>query len=207
MASGSPRAIAKRQQIMTAARGLFLADGYARTSMDAVTAAAGVSKQTLYAYFPAKEELLREMLFAELHGLRLDPPDGTSIRSTDDLRDFLTSRMRSVIDTLMTPDAIALLRLVIGEAAQLPTVRGLFRAALPIQVLSGMTLMLTGLDKAGVVRIDRPDLSARMLLGPMMSFIALDGWMSDAEPMPPSDADLAAIVDLFLRTLAAEGQR
>ena len=54
----SPRAQAKRQQITDAARALFLAQGFARTSMDAITAEAGVSKQTLYSYFPSKNELL-----------------------------------------------------------------------------------------------------------------------------------------------------
>ena len=54
----SPRAQAKRRQITDAARALFLSQGFARTSMDAVTAEAGVSKQTLYAYFASKDELL-----------------------------------------------------------------------------------------------------------------------------------------------------
>lgn len=45
----SPRAQAKRRQITDAARALFLSQGFARTSMDAVTAEAGVSNQTLYA--------------------------------------------------------------------------------------------------------------------------------------------------------------
>ena len=58
----SPRALAKRQQITDAARALFLAQGYARTSMDAITAEAGVSKQTLYAYFDSKDDLLKAIV-------------------------------------------------------------------------------------------------------------------------------------------------
>ena len=68
-----PRAkrTAKRAQISRAARALFLSQGVAGTSMDAVTAEAGVSKQTLYSYFPTKLDLLSEVLITELDKLDL----------------------------------------------------------------------------------------------------------------------------------------
>lgn len=56
------RQLAKRQQIADAATRLFLANGYAGTSTDAISADAGVSKQTLYSYFPTKVDLLAEVL-------------------------------------------------------------------------------------------------------------------------------------------------
>ena len=68
----SERQTAKREQIATAARKLFLELGYAGTSMDAVSAEAGVSKQTLYTYFPAKVDLLKAILDAELSQIELD---------------------------------------------------------------------------------------------------------------------------------------
>ena len=48
----------KRSAILTAARDLFLADGFDRSSVDAVAARAGVSKRTVYDYFGDKEALL-----------------------------------------------------------------------------------------------------------------------------------------------------
>ena len=66
------RAAAKRAQITKAAREVFLERGYAATSMDAVTALAGVSKQTLYSYFPSKGELFADFLDGELGHLRVD---------------------------------------------------------------------------------------------------------------------------------------
>ena len=66
------RAAAKRAQISAAARAVFLERGYAGASMDAVTAAAGVSKQTLYSYFPSKALLFRDFLDQELGQLRVD---------------------------------------------------------------------------------------------------------------------------------------
>ncbi len=47
----------KQETILQAALDLFLEQGYARTSMDTVAARAGVTKQTVYRYYPSKEEL------------------------------------------------------------------------------------------------------------------------------------------------------
>ena len=53
----SPRSRAKREQIIQAAKLLFLKDGYKRTSMEAIRAEAQVSKPTLYNHFENKEAL------------------------------------------------------------------------------------------------------------------------------------------------------
>lgn len=47
-----------RQAISEAAIALFLEAGYEQTSVAAVAAAAGVSRRTLFSYFPAKEDLV-----------------------------------------------------------------------------------------------------------------------------------------------------
>lgn len=55
----------KECQILSAARTQFLEQGFADTSMDAIARAAGVSKATLYAYFPSKETLFRNLIEIE----------------------------------------------------------------------------------------------------------------------------------------------
>ncbi|MBY0229118.1 MAG: TetR/AcrR family transcriptional regulator [Gemmataceae bacterium] len=54
--------MSKRETILEAARTLFLRDGFAGTSMDAVTALAGVSKATVYAHFKSKDELFASLV-------------------------------------------------------------------------------------------------------------------------------------------------
>src|SRR5215470_14798960 len=48
----------RRQKILDAAGSLLVRDGLEGTSMDAVAAAAGVAKGTVYIYFPSRAELL-----------------------------------------------------------------------------------------------------------------------------------------------------
>lgn len=52
----------KRSQILRAAMILFLREGFSETSMDAITAEAGVSKATVYAHFKSKDVLFKEII-------------------------------------------------------------------------------------------------------------------------------------------------
>ena len=205
----SPRARAKRQQITDAARALFLAQGYARTSTDAITRAAGVSKQTLYIYFPGKVELLSAVIAQELGGhapeLGTAPdPQTQDPRTLAELRTWLLRFARRVTSSLMQPDSIALLRLLIGETVHLPELRGVLRRTLPARLIVTVQALLTTCAARGLIVVSSPDLSARMFVGPIMSFVALDGLFGDAPPAPPSDAALSTLVDLFLLTVNGE---
>lgn len=53
-----------RAEIVRAAFELFGQDGYENVSMEAIAAAAGVSRATLFNYFPQKELMLREIAAA-----------------------------------------------------------------------------------------------------------------------------------------------
>ncbi len=56
----------KREEIMIAARTLFLQEGYEATAMNKLALAAGVAPNTIYWYFKDKDELLIAILNAEL---------------------------------------------------------------------------------------------------------------------------------------------
>ncbi|WP_052068067.1 TetR family transcriptional regulator [Rhodococcoides fascians] len=59
------RAIGKRAvftQISEAAREMFERDGFERTSVDAISEAAGISTRTFYRYYPSKEEVVLSWL-------------------------------------------------------------------------------------------------------------------------------------------------
>jgi AcrR family transcriptional regulator len=60
-----PRAV-REQQMLDAAMQLFSANGYHETSMDAIAAAAQISKPMLYLYYGSKEELFAAVLSREL---------------------------------------------------------------------------------------------------------------------------------------------
>lgn len=196
----SPRALAKRRQITDAARSLFLAQGYARTSMDAVTAEAGVSKQTLYAYFPSKDALLLAILDDLQKSLPLSPPVGT-LGTRAELRAALIGFGEGLVDGLMREDMVAVLGLTLGEMLHLPELRPSFVQALPAVLLGRTRQILEAAAAGGVIRLDRPDVSVRMLVGPLMSFVIFDGLLTQGAPRPPGPELIEWLVDSYLRTL------
>ena len=196
----TPRAQAKRRQITDAARALFLSQGFARTSMDAVTAEAGVSKQTLYAYFASKEELLIATLAEALQ--ELGPQRGAPAPHTpEELRAALIGFGGRLLDTMLREDSVAILRLLLGEAVHVPELRNTFLEALPYQLLGRAKAILAATADNGVIVLDHPEISVRMLVGPLMSYVVFGGLMSNDPPQHPGGEAIEWLVDAYLRTL------
>lgn len=196
----SPRALAKRQQITDAARALFLAQGYARTSMDAITAEAGVSKQTLYAYFDSKDDLLKAIVL-DVQSAIPAPPALNAPRNRGELRTALIAFGEALIGGLLREETIALLRLMVGEAVHLPEFREPFLQAFPLFLLGRTRAILEGAAANGVITLDRPDVSVRMLVGPLVSYVMFGGLLLSGPPQPPERGDVEWLVDAYLRTL------
>jgi AcrR family transcriptional regulator len=74
-ARGRPRSEPARQAILAAAADLLLTRGLAAVSMDTVAAQAGVSKATIYRWWPTKETLALDALYEELSEPNAEPPD------------------------------------------------------------------------------------------------------------------------------------
>ncbi|MGP3992152.1 TetR/AcrR family transcriptional regulator, partial [Streptomyces sp. 3N207] len=116
----------KRAAILTAARELFLADGFDRTSVDAVAARAEVSKRTVYDYFGDKQTLLQAVLDAVgqslittiRHTLDDTLTDHTEAAELEDA--LVTFSMRIATDMLGSAEYATLQRLVRAESGHLP---------------------------------------------------------------------------------------
>ncbi|MEM7767926.1 MAG: TetR/AcrR family transcriptional regulator [Pseudomonadota bacterium] len=104
------RFAAKHEQILEAARTVFLHKGYARAGMDDVAAAASVSTATLYRHFQSKERLFADVVAAGLRAMDavLPPPGG------DPLSD-LRSVSVAYAELLAQPDVRRLMRMLIAE--------------------------------------------------------------------------------------------
>lgn len=72
-----PRSARAHEAVIAAAVDLFAERGIDATSMDAIAAASGVSKATIYKHWPDKDALCFEVM-AELHGFESELPDTDS---------------------------------------------------------------------------------------------------------------------------------
>jgi AcrR family transcriptional regulator len=84
---GRPRSEKARKAVLDAAAELLLARGLSAVSMDTVAEQAGVSKATIYRWWPSKETLALDALFTEWAAARPRPRDTGSLRG--DLRSLL----------------------------------------------------------------------------------------------------------------------
>jgi AcrR family transcriptional regulator len=77
---GRPRSEKAHKAILDAAAELLLARGLAAVSMDAVAERAGVSKATIYRWWPTKERLALDALYTEWAAARPHPRDTGTLR-------------------------------------------------------------------------------------------------------------------------------
>jgi AcrR family transcriptional regulator len=86
---GRPRSARAHEAILKAAAGLLLERGLDAVSMDAVAARAGVSKATIYRWWPTKESLALDALYTEWSAAVPAPMDTGSLRG--DLLELLSA--------------------------------------------------------------------------------------------------------------------
>ncbi len=146
---GRPKSEEKANAIRNAAVDLFMADGIERTSMDAIAAAAGVSKQTVYSHFNCKDDLFRDCVVSkvETYGLRK-----SSIPVEDGIDRLLTHIGHAYLTLLSDPGVIRMFRLMASEADTHPATVRSFHEAGPMATMRNITRALTrylpGADEA-----------------------------------------------------------
>lgn len=202
------RARAKRDQIREGARKVFLDRGFSGASTDGIAAEAGVSKQTLYAYYPSKEELLFDVLrdLIEDGGPQEEGfavARGASLGSRKEVGDALSSLAEGLVSALMSPEYVALVRVVIAETPRLPRLGELFRSAVPERVLGGVADLLRRAQEDGVIGPVDADAASRMFVGPLLTYVLMDGlFVGDGPPRPPAPERVEEVVGLFMKAVA-----
>ena len=201
-----PRARAKRDQILSGARAVFLRDGFAAASTDAIAAEAKVSKRTLYVYYPSKEELfadvMRKLTIENPQTRALETIEGMSPGSEEELRRDLLGLARKIVAAMMQPDYLALLRTTIADTHRFPQLGGLFRATVPERALKNFAVFIEKSRERGAVGPDVDgDTAARMFVGLLLTYAVLDGLFAEGPPRPPAQEKVEDIVDLYMKAI------
>jgi TetR/AcrR family transcriptional repressor of mexJK operon len=126
---GRPKDLEKRAAILDAAKRLFTTQGFEGTSMDAIAAAAGVSKLTVYSHYQDKERLFvaavecvcREQMPAEIFTADLKGP----------IRKQLLTIARAFFALITSEEALAVHRTMVANARQSPKLAQMFWEAGP----------------------------------------------------------------------------
>jgi len=151
------KAADKRAAVLEAAAKVFLREGFLGASMDQIAELAGVSKQTVYAYFSNKEALFTAMVSAlsnaasdRVHNHVAEFTDG------DDLEAYLVDYAVRQLEVVLAPRILQLRRLVIGEVGRFPELGAALYAGGPGRAIASLAAVFEGLAGRGLLSFRDP---------------------------------------------------
>jgi AcrR family transcriptional regulator len=161
-APSGDRAARKRQAIVKAARTAFVRDGF-DTGMDAIAAAAGVSKVTVYNHYGSKEALFIAVIGDAMEEALGDVVAGTAQRlaDSDDLVAALRWTGRAWVDSMARPDMLALRHLVVSEVRRFPDLGAAWGEHGPGRARPALAAAFQRLIDAG--RLTMPDIDLAII--------------------------------------------
>jgi TetR/AcrR family transcriptional repressor of mexJK operon len=152
----------KTRRLIDVARLLFVAKGYAATSMDEVASVARMSKTTLYTRYPSKAELFAAVIAAhgDSSGMNFDPAELASLP----VAEALCTIAERFVEFTCQPEAVRLQLVYESEGSQLPEVVAAFERSGPerdITMVEGYLAAKVGL---GELALEDPRFAAGYFL-------------------------------------------
>lgn len=160
--SGRRKSDRKRRAIVDGACRVFLAQGFGGANMDAVAAAAGVSKMTVYRYFPSKEQLFAGVV-RDMCDRIFDPALVASLQKVR-LRESLRIFARRMLEIVFAPETLGLHRIVVAESQRFPEIGKLFYDSGPGGSIRALAEHFTRHRRDPALKIKNPRLAAEEFL-------------------------------------------
>lgn len=169
------------RQILAAALDVFGEHGLANARLDDIAKRAGLSKGTIYLYFPNKEELFREMV-RQLIVTQLEEGERQYAEATTSATEALTEFMRKYWTFIRSPQFASLFRLIHAEIRNFPDLARFYAD----EVISRGHRLIASIIKRGTetgeFRDVDPFVAARMLMAP---FVMHGVWCGHRECFAP----------------------
>jgi len=151
----------RREQILAGARACFLRKGFHAATTAEISAEAGVSVANLYQYFPAKDDLVKALIEANLAE---DLEMIALVDQAGSLREGL-AQVAQLVES--DPDVVEQSRLkleIIAESTRNPEIAGVVASA-DRQMLAAIIDLLKRRQNAGEVRAEiDPKMTAKLIL-------------------------------------------
>jgi AcrR family transcriptional regulator len=160
----------KQEEIVSAALRVFSLKGFDKATNTEIAAEAGIgSAALLYHYFDSKESILRAVLDREAPGFQA----GHALEQATNapLKEALEQFALAYLSVLDHPQAVCMVKLVLGEAARRPWVAEAFDRAGPGRLFSLVERYMRSQIESGRLRSESPEIAARLFLGPLVVYV------------------------------------
>jgi len=196
------RKAARPGELLDAALALFVEKGFAATRVEEVATRAGVSKGTLFLYFPSKQALFKAVV-RENVGRHLDQALADLASYTGSSADLLREFLRRWWTHYGNTPAAGLCKLIVVEVAHFPELARDYQeqVVLPSHELLRRVLE-RGIASGEFRRVDVAQ-TVPLIIAPLLQLVLWRQWPADCMPAPTSDpqALLAQHADLLLHGL------
>jgi TetR/AcrR family transcriptional regulator, mexJK operon transcriptional repressor len=196
---GRPVDTTKEAAILEAARLAFIAQPYDRVSVDAIAAAANVSKVTIYARFGSKDQLFVRAMSASTDVMyeqaRIEAEAGLP------LPELLHQLGVNFVCKLTAPDMVALWGAMKQAAAVAPDLPAQFYGNVIARSLGTLANVLALADQRGEIRCENPREVAVQFVSMVQGEFRLRGELGVGPP--PEDEAIDAYVASCVRLLMA----
>lgn len=188
------------ERILEVATELFLAHGYGATSIEDVARAARISKRTFYHRYADKRALFAAVITRIVEGVR--PPDAL-FHDYGPLDTALLHLARAILRAALSPQAVALYRVIVAEAARFPDIAAVIaqqgRSQAAVAQIATLLAHHDGVHRDGSGSASAREFAAAQFLQMVMA-APLRRALGLGEPMSAADLDAWArdTVALFL---------
>ncbi len=166
------RAEARPDEVLDAALELFMDKGFAATRVEDIAKRAGLSKGTVYLYFPSKEAVLEGLVRRAIIPIADSALDALATYEGDP-RIVIAMVIRMVGHRFADPRIVAIPKVVFREVLGFPHLAEMYRT----EVLDRVMPVVTGLVRRGVeqgyLRQVDPELTVRSIIGPLMLHLVM----------------------------------
>ena len=170
--------------------------------MSRIATEAGVSKGTLYNYFDSKSTLFA--WFVEDKARRNLDSIFQTVAEQDDPASALTAIALRMLEMILSPNNLALYRMVVAEAQTFPDLATVFWQSGPCRAIAYMTEWVSRQVAAGRLATDDPSFAAEQFLALCQTRVAMQRRLQIISVA--SDADIDQVVRGAVRVfLAAYG--
>ncbi|MFT5603350.1 MAG: TetR/AcrR family transcriptional repressor of mexJK operon [Paracoccaceae bacterium] len=203
-APGRSKNQGKGRQILEAAAGLFMRDGYSTVSMEQIAKAAGVAKQTVYSHYGSKGTLFSAAIEQKCEDYEIGHYEADNERPVPE---FLREFIQRFSDLVSSDAGISIHRVCISEADKRSDLSELFWNAGPLPIIQRLTAYLKDQVRRGSLDIVNIHFAADQLLFMVKSDVHTRGVLGLATEEARRDlpAYLDSCLDVFMKAYGATG--
>lgn len=183
-------------RVLDAAEAVFLDQGFARATIDAIAKAAGATRKTIYARYADKEAIFSAVIARVIDSKIAEPrrqiaPDKTP-------RDQLLHLARDLVAFVSSPTTAGLNRLVFSEGHQTPEMLPLLNVLYDREIASVSDVLVGLRDQGALPKLPDPRQAAVLFIEMTSSTARMRGMLAGTMPRKQVEAYLEASVDLFM---------